>query len=976
MRRICVCFITFLCVIPLFAQPSGRQYRQWNIMNGNKVQTVFGNWGVIGQPQEQGSRGAWPVAVNGYIGDLSIFIGAEVRYDSVFRNGQWVKTPNSAFHSVVTCPVNRPTLLTDTDPRTGNYWTFEPENGYNNPNRQPTEVAMSNDKTSWPDTWPDKVQDAIDPGWAGSWNGVFGKGIYADLETYFVMDDNNDERFNNASNNASGIVFKPDSLNPARNGLGLQVGVRYVQYGHSLLSDVLFLVYDITNKSTTNYSKLVFGNLMGTYVGVTSTEDYMEYADDVSLLFRGDNLIVSQDIKENYNGNMSNPFWQGKAGKCAQTFIETPYTNNRIASYYCFMPVTNLKMGDDEALWQMLTPGSYVIPSIFKDTLNPQVGADCDYIFGSDYFSLNSGETKRFVTLLAYGYSENEILQKTLIAQNLWNTQFDFQKLHSTVRITNLSYHRMISGGYNIYYSTQLSGGTVDLYYSPDAGRTWNSLDKNLPNTGLYQWDVTKTPDCAFGMLRIYVRDANGKIYDYNDSPSSFTINNPANGAPTIQILCQGLTSDSILIQPSIDIPVIAGDPEGQMLTLQKYYCVTDKGPWTLFEAGTIASDTIPASVPVNLKDLPNSKTFRLKFSVSDGVTSSSDSTPVFQKITIRTTAPGKNIQHSTGLADTPYEIRIIDPSKTTGNNYRITFDDTSFSYKTFNVFNETTGKTVISKAQLVPFVESMQFDGLSLFTQDTATHLDKMRTHWNTSRLNLVNVRFQPTVIYDGISPSPICQGYALPADYIIAFFSSIIDTSIAIPFLYLDAQPIDFSIYNSSFKNHISMTGFFDTSYTPLFDLTELFIEPCPSKYGISWELTYQDQIPRAGDSLYLYTKKGFSYLDTIRISGNLVSVHNIENLHPSRFVLNQNFPNPFNPSTTIQYGLPSRSTVRLVIYNLLGQVVKELVNAEQQAGYQSVDWNATASSGIYFYKLNAVSTENPSIRFAETKKMLLLR
>ncbi len=94
------------------------------------------------------------------------------------------------------------------------------------------------------------------------------------------------------------------------------------------------------------------------------------------------------------------------------------------------------------------------------------------------------------------------------------------------------------------------------------------------------------------------------------------------------------------------------------------------------------------------------------------------------------------------------------------------------------------------------------------------------------------------------------------------------------------------------------------------------------------------------------------------------------------PLTFTLKQNFPNPFNPSTTIQYALPVQSTVKLVIYNILGQVVKELVNAEQSAGYQLAVWNATTASGMYFYRLEAVSTVDPHQRFVQVKKMLLLR
>jgi hypothetical protein len=92
--------------------------------------------------------------------------------------------------------------------------------------------------------------------------------------------------------------------------------------------------------------------------------------------------------------------------------------------------------------------------------------------------------------------------------------------------------------------------------------------------------------------------------------------------------------------------------------------------------------------------------------------------------------------------------------------------------------------------------------------------------------------------------------------------------------------------------------------------------------------------------------------------------------------KFSLSQNFPNPYNPSTTIHYGLPVRSSVRLTIYNMLGQRVSELVNAEQDAGFQSVVWNASVASGLYFYRLEATTLNDPNKHFVDTKKMLLLR
>jgi hypothetical protein len=94
------------------------------------------------------------------------------------------------------------------------------------------------------------------------------------------------------------------------------------------------------------------------------------------------------------------------------------------------------------------------------------------------------------------------------------------------------------------------------------------------------------------------------------------------------------------------------------------------------------------------------------------------------------------------------------------------------------------------------------------------------------------------------------------------------------------------------------------------------------------------------------------------------------------PINFELSQNFPNPFNPCTMLQYGVPITSRVRLQIYNVLGQVVAELINGEQAAGWYRIQWNANVSTGIYFYRIDAVSLNDPNNRFVQVKKMLLLK
>jgi hypothetical protein len=94
------------------------------------------------------------------------------------------------------------------------------------------------------------------------------------------------------------------------------------------------------------------------------------------------------------------------------------------------------------------------------------------------------------------------------------------------------------------------------------------------------------------------------------------------------------------------------------------------------------------------------------------------------------------------------------------------------------------------------------------------------------------------------------------------------------------------------------------------------------------------------------------------------------------PEAFALGNNFPNPFNPETTIKYALPEAGSTKLVIYNVVGQVVRHLVAEHQSAGRYVIQWNATndngqpLSSGVYFYHLQVGG------EFQQVKRMLLLK
>jgi hypothetical protein len=90
------------------------------------------------------------------------------------------------------------------------------------------------------------------------------------------------------------------------------------------------------------------------------------------------------------------------------------------------------------------------------------------------------------------------------------------------------------------------------------------------------------------------------------------------------------------------------------------------------------------------------------------------------------------------------------------------------------------------------------------------------------------------------------------------------------------------------------------------------------------------------------------------------------------PDSFVLDGNYPNPFNPTTTIRFGLPEASMVSLVIYDVQGREVKRLLDMGLSAGYHQATWDASLMpSGIYIYRL-----ESDEGAFLEIGKMVLVK
>ena len=137
------------------------------------------------------------------------------------------------------------------------------------------------------------------------------------------------------------------------------------------------------------------------------------------------------------------------------------------------------------------------------------------------------------------------------------------------------------------------------------------------------------------------------------------------------------------------------------------------------------------------------------------------------------------------------------------------------------------------------------------------------------------------------------------------------------------------------------------------------------CGEMFGMMLAIDDIQEVEINLDVIMSYYETGLVNLDPIFNQSEI----------PSTFSLHQNYPNPFNPVTTLRYDLPENGLVNITIYDMLGNIINQLLNEAQNSGYKSIQWDATnyqgqpVSAGVYIYRIEAGD-------FRQTKKMILLK
>ncbi len=346
-------------------------------------------------------------------------------------------------------------------------------------------------------------------------------------------------------------------------------------------------------------------------------------------------------------------------------------------------------------------------------------------------------------------------------------------------------------------------------------------------------------------------------------------------------------------------------------------------------------------------------------------------------------------VSHPTGRTTSEVVVHVFDSTAVTGESYQVTFQVPDSLPASMNIQNLSTSQMTISDYTfyggagffyLTPVFEGIAVEIKPVFELDINTDQSHFINHTGSNLsfdISAVNDNLKHIVPINVVlvwgSTDTLPNGrYATPLDTAMSIAAKF---EVQVPFRAWDLtenQPLGMWVIETS--------GTYNQRWDPHETIRILTPPPNSTRLGESHAQvvpvvpTGTLILPGISDSIMIYTQRPLTDQDTIRFvadpSGIITGLENKGQQQPLRFSLENNYPNPFNPATTIPFTVDRSGRVKLTVYNILGQKVATLQDGYLSPGRHRALFNAAGlASGIYLYNL---ARDNYSI----TRKMILLK
>lgn len=972
-----------------------RRNTRQGIMDGNLVRTLFKNHGEVADWPNQPS-GEWPKGSgHSYVDGVPIIVQVETRD----IHGNIIHPMETMYREFID-------LSPDLVP-----WGWAPLPGYFNPAQD--KPALSDDPNTWPAFWPDRP-----PSWAGFWNGFFGKGVFnAQLETYFVFDDDPDEEFD----------FYPDSTDHERRGAGLEVATRGFQWSNVLAEDTIFWLYEITNEGTTDYQKTIYAQYVDWGVGGTddSGDDSGSFDTKLDIAFawdednrgtpgnwtpvgvagygflespgngtdgidndedgivderRDDGIDNDHDWRpftdRNNNGKWDpgeplnddlgadgvGPFDLQYTGpdEGEGDGIPTPGEPNFDATDpdesdqigltgFSIFPVHFYELWNDEENW-----------TVFTEALPPRNellrSVNLGMFFSSGLFPLRAGQTESFSMALMFAEDEDDLARTKKTVQQIFDADYRFAEPPFKATLTAVP-----------------GDGKVTLYWDDVAEK---SFDRFLREHDFEGYNIYRATDPEFLEPRI-ITDSFGNL-TFRKPIAQFDLKDGIKGPHLADIngIKFNLGNDTGLRHVWTDTNVQNGQTY--------YYAVVAYDRGFIDTTATGAIEGIP----------PSETTAIIKTDILGNVIATDINTAVVVPNApaagyIPPQIPSSSELTHSGPATGFIQPNLVDHRLIKDNTtYQVVFkENTPFhtaSRPTFSIINKSSGQVLFENLELIDYGQvSPFFDGLTvtLYNDTTVTLIDSL-TGWVIGNSNYtVNIGFDP--VFAG-------RNVALPNDYELRFFDTVVDTSIRLLFGQREI-PTNFQIINTTeqiAEDFLFFDRDHDGEFTPgdkvvIVEGDSIGTKPLRSTFKTSWSIFFsldstvtEPVPPQPGDIFQFKTTKPFRNGEVFEftVRAQQFSREKAKNELDRIAVV----PNPYviaaswEPPNRFKFGrgerrisfihLPPKCTIR--IYTVRGQLV-DTIEHDSDIDDGAETWDLVSKDGMDIaYGLYIFHVEAPGI------------